>query len=83
MAKNILEDFQRAMTLKNAAIQACHEQRYADSARLGSESLVQESAWVCAQAAIHQRVLSFSVQPAPSLHFNLVTLFTHICHAND
>ena len=61
MTKNILEDFQRAMTLKNAAIQACHEQRYADSARLGSESLVQESAWVCAQAAIHQRVLSFSL----------------------
>ena len=51
----------RAMTLKNAAIQACDEQRYADSARLGSESLTQESAWVRAQAAIHRRVLSFSL----------------------
>ena len=59
--KNILEDFQRTMALKNAAIQACNEQRYADSARLGSESLTQESAWVRAQAAIHRRVLSFSL----------------------
>ena len=50
-----------AMTLKNAAIRACNERHYEESTRLGSESLIKESAWVCAQAAIRKRVLSFSL----------------------
>lgn len=53
--------FRQAMTLKNAAIKACDEARYAESAQLGSQSLPLESEWVCAQAAIHRHVLSFSL----------------------
>ncbi len=61
MVKISLADWYQAAELKNAAMQACDERRYEDSARLGSQSLVLESAWVCKQAAINRCVLSFSL----------------------
>ena len=61
MVKISLADWHQVAALKNDAIQACDEKRYEDSARLGSQSLALESAWVCKQAAINRRVLSFSL----------------------
>jgi hypothetical protein len=57
MVKISLADWHQVAALKNDAIQACDEKRYEDSARLGSQSLALESAWVCKQAAINRRVL--------------------------